>query len=149
MNLSTQKRLAAEILKCGGGRVILDQNSLEEIKEAITKADIRGLISRGVIRKVHSAGVSRARANKAKIQRRKGRQKGYGSRKGKSSARLPRKEVWMAGIRVQREFLSVLKEKGAIGNDAYRNLYLKSKGGFFRSKRHIKLYIQEQGLLKK
>ncbi|GAF81681.1 unnamed protein product, partial [marine sediment metagenome] len=26
----------------------------------------------------------------------------------------------------------------------YRKFYLKSKGGFFRSRRHIKLYLEER-----
>ena len=64
-------------------------------------------------------------------------------------ARLPRKKRWINRIRVQREFLSHLKGKGAIDRKAYRDIYLKSKGGFFRSKRHIKVYIEEHGLGKK
>ena len=43
MKLNTQKRIAATILECSPSRVILDEERLEEIKEAITKTDIRGL----------------------------------------------------------------------------------------------------------
>ena len=42
-----------------------------------------------------------------------------------------------------------LKDKGIVDKKTYRNLYLKSKGGFFRSKSHIKLYINEHKLGKK
>jgi hypothetical protein len=34
-------------------------------------------------------------------------------------------------------------EKNIITKLAYRELYLKSKGGYFRSRRHIKLYLDE------
>ena len=52
----------------------------------------------------------------------------------------------MSNIRHQRSFLKELKEKGIVTKQIFRELYLKSKGGFFRSKRHIKLYIDEHKL---
>ena len=44
--------------------------------------------------------------------------------------------------------MKYLREKEIIEKKVYRDLYLKSKGGFFRSKRHLKLYIDEHGLKK-
>ena len=41
MKLSNQKRMAAEVLKVGESKVIFDPKRTKEIKEAITKADIR------------------------------------------------------------------------------------------------------------
>ena len=55
----------------------------------------------------------------------------------------------MSRIRVQRKFLRNLRAKGVIGKSTYQNIYLKSKGGFYRSKKHIKVYIEERGLGKK
>jgi ribosomal protein L19E len=49
----------------------------------------------------------------------------------------------MNNVRVQRAFLRLLSEKNIITRKAFRELYLKSKGGYFRSRRHIKLYLQE------
>jgi hypothetical protein len=49
----------------------------------------------------------------------------------------------MSLVRVQREFIKLLLSKNIITRQAYRGLYLKSKGGYFRSKRHIKLYLEE------
>jgi large subunit ribosomal protein L19e len=149
MKLKLQKKLAAQLLKCSKKRINLDTTRLEDIKEAITKADIRSLISEGAIKKKPSKNISRVRARKISIQKSKGRRKGKGKRKGKKTARLPKKEAWMERIRTQREFLKELKEKGIIPSLIYQQLYLKSKGGFFRSKRHIKLYIEEHDLVKK
>jgi len=84
--------------------------------------------------------------NTKKVQKKKGRQKGEGSRKGKKKAG---KKEWMNTIRIQRAFLKELRAKKIIDKKIYRNLYLKSKGGFFRSKNHIKLYISEHKLGKK
>lgn len=144
MKLDTQKRLAAQLLKCSKKRVRFDTERLEDIKEAITKADIRGLINDKVITKVHAKGVSRGRARHKLMQKRKGKQKGEGSRKGSRGARLSRKREWINRIRAQRELLDILKEKKVIDGHLYRELYLKSKGGFFRSRRHIRLYLEER-----
>lgn len=149
MKLKLQKRLAADLLKSSKKRISLDTDRLEDIKEAITKADIRSLISEGAIKKKPSKNTSRVRARKIKIQKSKGRRKGRGRRKGKKTARLSKKTAWMERIRTQREFLKELKEKGIITSLIYQQLYMKSKGGFFRSKRHIKLYIEEHNLAKK
>ncbi len=147
MKLDIQKRLAAEILGCSKKRIKLDLERLADIKEAITKADIRNLIKENAIKKIPKKGVSRGRARKRAIQKKKGRQKGEGSRKGGKNARLPKKEAWINRVRAQRLFLKALKDKGVIDSKLYRELYLKSKGGFFRSKRHIKIYLEGKELL--
>lgn len=149
MRLDVQKRLAAAIFECSKNRIKLDENRLDDIKEAITKQDIRTLINQGAVYKMPLKGTSRVRANKIRKQKTKGRQKGHGSRKGKSTARTPKKERWMNLVRLQRTLLKTMKANEIISQKTYRNLYNKSKGGFFRSKRHIKLYIEEHNLAKK
>jgi large subunit ribosomal protein L19e len=148
MELKVQKKLAASVLKCSKSRIRFDSERLDEIKEAITKADIKALIIDKAISRKPVSSTSRFRARKKIVQKRKGRQKGAGSRKGKRTARLPKKRAWINQIRIQREFLKYLRDKKVVGKQVYRNLYLKCKGGFFRSKRHLKLYIDEHGLKK-
>ncbi len=148
MKLSVQKRLAADVLKCSPKRVHLIPERVADIKEAITKADIRGLIAEGLIVEKQKTGVSRARAKHKADQRRKGLQRGPGKRKGKKTAIVPRKEAWMAKIRTQRNFLKELREKGLLEQEDFKALYRKSKGGFFRNKRHIKIYMNEHDLVK-
>lgn len=146
--LNVQRRLAAQILKCGRNRIRFNSASLEEIKEAITKADIKLLINKGIISKKRLLNTSRFWARKRKKQKSKGKQKGFGSRKGKKSARLEPKRVWINKVRLQRRFIKSLRDKNQITTTAYHELYNKSKGGFFRSLRHLKLYTSERGLLK-
>tara|TARA_Y100000310_G_C20342410_1_gene650418 strand:- start:192 stop:632 length:441 start_codon:yes stop_codon:yes gene_type:complete len=146
--MKTQKRLAASILGCSPKKIVFDREQLEEIKEAITKHDMKLLIGRKTVKAKQTKGVSRVRANKILAQKRKGRQKGHGSRKGKSTARLPSKKSWEARIRKQRSFIKELKVKEKIDNKIYRELYRKCKGGFFRNQRHIKVYLQERGVFK-
>jgi len=45
--------------------------------------------------------------------------------------------------------LKDLRDKDLVTKKDYHELYLKSKGGFFRSKRHIKLYLEEHRLIKR
>ena len=148
MNLSNQKRIAARILKVGESRVWMDSTKMSEVKEAVTKNDIRSLISEGIIKAKPVTGVSRGRATKRMTQRQKGRQTQAGSRKGKRTARLPRKTAWILKTRIQRKFLKDLKENQKIEPSTYRDLYRKVKGNFFRSRAHVKLYMQEHNLFK-
>ena len=149
MQLKSQKRIAAQLLKVGKNRVWFDGDRLTEIKEGITKLDIKKLIKELVIQSKPEKSISGFRRRKKYLQKRKGRQKGPGSRKGKATARLPKKKVWMAKVRLQRKLLKRLKDKKILDSKTYGNLYRKSKGGFFRSKRHILLYLKEQGVFKK
>ena len=149
MNLKTKKRIAARVMKCSPKKVKLDTDSFEKIGDAITRADIKALISKSVITKESDTGVSRARAKVRAVQKRKGRGKGPGKRKGKATARLPAKLAWMNKIRSQRTLLNSMRDAGKLSTETFRDLYLKAKGGFFRSKRHINLYIDEHELIKK
>src|SRR3989344_8759784 len=111
MDLKNQKRLAARMLKVGTTRVWFDPSRLTEIKEAITGRDVSSLIKDKAIQSKPKRGVSRGRARKFHEQRKKGRRKGIGSRKGKATARLNPKREWMNNVRLQRKFLKDLKLK--------------------------------------
>lgn len=148
MELKVQKRIAADVLACSPKRVWFDEDHLDEIKEAITKADLRSLINKGVIRIKPAKVTSRGRARHNRRQKSKGRRKGHGSRKGKAGARLARKEAWTNSIRAQRDLIRYLRDKEIISRKDYRMLYSKCKGGFFRSRRHIRIFIEERSLAK-
>lgn len=147
--LIVQRRLAAQILKCGRNRVRFDDERLDEVKEAITKNDIRVLVNNGTISKSRALNTSRFWARRRKEQKSYGKQKGFGSRKGKKTARLNPKRTWINKIRLQRGFIKLLRDNGKITSPDFHELYMKSKGGFFRSLRHLKLYVSEKGYDKK
>ena len=148
MKLRNQKRIAAQLLKVGKKHVQFDQDNLSEIKEAITKADLRSLVGQGVIRLKQYQSQSHSRVKTRAEQKRKGRRKGQGSREGKATARLPSKREWINKVRLQRDLLVFLKEKGMITNKVYREMRAKVKGGFFRTRKHITLYLKEHNLVK-
>jgi len=146
VNLSSQRRIAASVLRCSPKKVHFNPESSAEIKEVITKADMRQMVKDGVISKRAVKGSSKARVRASRKQKQKGRQSGRGSRKGTKTARLPRKEAWMGRVRAQRRLIHSLKQKVELAKAPYRSLYAKIKGGFFRSRRHITLYIKEHDL---
>ncbi len=145
-DLTLQKRLAGDVLSVGPKRIRFDPARLNDIKAAITKTDIRGLVRSGVISAIPVKGVSRVRARKNAVQRSKGLRKGPGSHEGKATARAPGKDLWMAKVRAQRKFLKQLKDDGVLTPASFKQLYRRSKGGYFRSIRHIKLFMNEHNL---
>lgn len=147
--MKLQKRLASEILNCSPKRIHFNTEKLTEIKEAITRRDIEDLVQKEAITMTPARGISRARARKRAEQKRKGRQRGPGAKQGTHKARTDLKLQWIRTIRAQRSFLRYLKDKKQIDKPAFKLLAKKAKGGFFRSKSHIKLYLKEQELTKK
>jgi len=146
MNLRGQKRLAADILKCGVSRVRITES--KDVGEALTRNDIRELIGKGLITKVQKKGQHSGSSKKTLSQKKKGRRSGQGSRKGSSGARNPSKRAWIKSVRAQRKLLTELKDKGQVQGKDYRSLYRKIKGGMFRSKSHMMLYITDHEMLK-
>jgi len=148
MDLKNQRRMASELLKCGVNRVWVDPNRSEDISDAITRADVRILINSGAIAARQKKGVSRGRAEFEKAQKRKGRQSGHGSRRGKKGARKPSKERWMQSIRPIRLKLKELRDTGKIDPATYRIYYLKAKGGVFKSRSHLISHLKSVDILK-
>ena len=58
MNLTTQRRLAASILKVGENRVWIDPNEAEEVSRAITRESVKQLIDQGIIKARPKTGIS-------------------------------------------------------------------------------------------
>jgi len=145
MNLRMQRRLASSLLKCGSERVWLDPAAMEEISEAVTRGDVRSLISSRIIKKKQKKGVSTARAKHRAMQKKKGRRKGQGKRKGAKGARTPKKEHWMKTIRALRSQLRELKTETKIDSTIYRKYYRKANGGMFKSRAHLMAHMKAEG----
>lgn len=139
------KRLAAKILNVGETRIWMDPQQMDRVEAAITREDVKRLIEDGVIRKIPPATPSRGRWRKRRIQRKKGRGRGPGSRKG---PRVEEKELWITRIRSQRRYLKTLKEKMLLDASTYRRIRRLIKGGMFRSVSHLRSYLLDSGLLR-
>ncbi|MBD3209847.1 50S ribosomal protein L19e [Candidatus Micrarchaeota archaeon] len=135
MSMTTVRRLAADILNVGRNRIRISPDGLKDAEGALTRADVKGLIDKGVVTKAKTQG----RASTSKKKRR-----GQGSRKGSASSS---KERWMQKVRAQRKFLQMLIDKGALEKGAKKSLYGKIKSGLFRSKKALLQYLKENKYL--
>ncbi|MHA1200074.1 MAG: 50S ribosomal protein L19e [Candidatus Heimdallarchaeaceae archaeon] len=149
MDVKTQRRIAAKILKIGVNRVKIDPESLPDVALAITREDVRRHIDDGDISKRKIKGISRGRAKAVAAKKKRGQRIGPGSRKGPKYSRLSSKDRWKNKVRAQRKYLKSLRDEEYIDTINYRKLYLQSKGGLFRSVRYLRNYIAEHGLAKK
>ncbi len=133
-NLRSKRELIARYLGVGVDRVWIDPENAEEVLDIDTREDVRILLRRGIVK------VKPVKGQKHVVEKKK---RGYGSKKGKKTARAPRKRLWIERVRAQRKLLRYLRDKGLITRREYRTLYMRVKGGMFRSKAHLLEYIKE------
>jgi len=148
MNLTTQRRLAASILKVGVNRVWIDPEQVDEVSRAISREGVKQLINQNAIKARPQKGISSYRSKKLADQKKKGRRKGRGSIKGAKNARTPKKQAWMSTIRALRKDLKTMRDTEEIDPTTYRKLYRMAKGGAFRSKSYMKTYARDHELIK-
>merc|ERR1719229_1281133 len=132
--LKMQKRLAASVMKCGRRKVWMDPNEGSEIAMANTRVMIRKLIRDGFVirkpKKIHS----RFRARRRKVEKKRGRHLGLGSRKGTANARCSTKGLWIMRLRAMRRLLTRYRIANTIDRKMYHRYYLRAKGGAFKNK---------------
>jgi large subunit ribosomal protein L19e len=151
MNFKKQKQLAARALKVSPKRLKFQAQTADaqrNLKELISRESVRDLLSESTIIKQPTRGNSRTAANRILAQKKKGRRTGHGKRKGTANARLNAKSQWMTKIRALRRQLKLLRDSGKIDTKTYREMYAKTKGNFFRNKRHLMLYLEQNQLIK-
>lgn len=140
--------MAAQLLKVGVSRVHIDPVQYAEVAKAVTKDDVRHLIRKGAVSAPNVKGVPRIGARLRAARKKKGRERGYGRRRGTGSARSNPKTEWIKRARSQRALLRELKDRNALAKGAYRVVYLKIKGGGFRDKGNMLMYLKEKNLMK-
>jgi len=136
MIMENQRRLAAEIMNVGKGKILFDKNKLEDIKKAITRLDIKDLIKEGTI-KVRPNKKSRKKIKK-KIRR------GVGSRRMQPRMR---KTKYIFKIRKLRKYIQRLLNEKVIDKSEKKQLRKMAKAGELRSLRHLQEHLT--GVMKK
>ena len=142
VNLKAKKRLASRVTGVGVHRIKFDSDHLDDIADAITRANIRSLITANTIQIKSFTGTSRGRAQDKKDQRNK-RGTGQGSKQGRKGARVGKKEVYVEKVRALRRLLKIAKDRKDITNPEFWSLYKKVGGNTVRNKAHLRLLIEE------
>ncbi len=132
MQLNKKKELAARTLGVGKERVTFNLNRLAEIKEAITKQDIRDLLqSRAIIvKEIHG---------RKKVEKRK-RRRGAGSIKKKVKFG---KRDYMTTTRRLRKLISRLRKVGNLSHENYLKLRKEIRSRNFKDAVHLKERLNE------
>ena len=132
MNLRNKKKLIGRVLKVGTDRIILDSSRKEEIKEAITRQDIKDLKKERVIK---IRPISGRRKNVKRKTKRRG-----GSVKKKVKKR---KQEYMIITRKLREHLKTSLKKNELTNEEYQNLRKRVKARDIKTVSQLREIVKE------
>lgn len=129
MKLNKKKELAARTLNVGKHRIVFVKTRIEEIKEAITKQDIRDL------HKDKAILIKQIKGRKKVIKRKR---RGPGKIKKKVK---DRKQRYVKETRKLRKILANAKEQGRISGQQVKELRKKIRNRLFKSSSAFKSQI--------
>tara|TARA_Y100000310_G_C20310287_1_gene635929 strand:- start:156 stop:572 length:417 start_codon:yes stop_codon:yes gene_type:complete len=127
MQLNKKKELASRVLGVGKKRIVFNKEALEEIKEALTKQDIKELV------KSNSIFLKEIRGTKKQIKRKTRRRAGSIKKKVNK-----RKKDYMIITRKLRAYISEIRKHGSLSSEEYIKLRKEIRAKNFKSKAHMK-----------
>ncbi len=131
MNLEKKKLLAARTLGVGKDRIGFNAQRLDEIKEAITRQDIRDLmVSKAIF-------VKEVKGRKKAVKRRTRRRSGSIKIKVKK-----KKEEYMTLTRKLRDFAKELRKKGVLSSEQHMTIRKEIRARAFKNKTQLKERIK-------
>jgi len=133
MKLDNKKYFVARTMNVGMSRIVFNKERLNEIKEAITKQDIRDLVRDGAI-------FIKPINGRAKVERRTSRRRAGSIRKKVKNG----KREYMTMTRKLRAYLGELRKQEAITRDQWVTLRKRVRARHFRSKAHMKEEIGQK-----
>ncbi len=144
MTIKFTKRVASQLLSRGVHAIRVNPSAFEEASKAITREDVRRLISAGSIFALKEKHNVSARSKLLKQKREEGRSRGTGSRRGTRKARAG--TGWEKKVRSQRFLLKRLKEMGKLDTVMFNKMYGLVKGNTYSSKAAMLLHLKEEGV---
>jgi large subunit ribosomal protein L19e len=144
MSIKFAKRAASSLLNRGYNSIRIKHESMKEASDALTKEDIRKLISSGVIYATKAKHNLSLKSKMLKKARAEGRRRGAGRRRGTANARSGRK--WEKKVRSQRMLIKELKSMKKIDTKVFNEFYSHIKGNEYATKATVLLHLREQGI---
>ena len=142
VNLRAKKLLVSRMTGVGLKRIKFDSDHLDDVADAITRENVRSLVTANTIKIKGFTGTSRGRARLKKFQKSKRGTK-QGSKKGRKGARVGKKEVYVTKVRSLRWRIKVAKDRKEITNKDFWELYKKIGGNTVRNIAHLRTLIEE------
>lgn len=130
MKLEKKKDFAAKTLGVGKGRLVFNNARLADIKEAITRQDIRDLASQGAITIMDANGRKQHVARK--------RRRGFGSVRKRP---VDKKREYIIITRKLRAFVAHLKIQGKISEEKYEKLRKQIRARAYKSLAQMKEHL--------
>jgi large subunit ribosomal protein L19e len=144
MSIKLARRIGAELLDRGISKVRIKPDRVDDAKKAITREDVRALISSGGIYAIKEKHNMSLYSKTLREKRNKGRARGPGRRKGSAKAR--QSVGYGKRIRGQRRVLAALKKEKMIDNVAFKRYYRLVKGGNFQTKASLLNHLVTEGV---
>ena len=135
MVVESVRRLAADILHVGTNKIRIKPEEIKKAEEALTRADVKGLIKDGIVFALEKQG---------RRKKEKRRKRGHGNIKGRS---IDQKERWMVQVRSQRKYLKGLLASGALTKKNKKVVYGRIKSGLFKNKKTMLAYLKENNMI--
>ena len=135
MKLENKKEFAANVLGVGKGRIIFNKTRLSELKEAMTRQDIKDLFSSGAI---FIAEIKGRRKVEKRITRRRA-----GSRRQPA---INKKMLYATTTRKLRAYVAELRRSEKITKEQFFKLRNEIRASAFKDKAHFKERIKLMGV---
>jgi large subunit ribosomal protein L19e len=135
MKLENKKRFAGKVLGVGKGRIILNKTRLSEVKEAMTRQDIKDLFSSGAISIAEIKG-------RRKVEKRVTRRRA-GSRRQPA---INKKMLYATTTRKLRAYVGELRRSEKITKEQFLKLRNEIRASAFKDKAHFKERIKLIGV---
>jgi large subunit ribosomal protein L19e len=130
MNLRSKKQLAAKTFGVGKSRIAFVNERMEEIKEAITKQDMRNLQKDGAII------IKEIRGRATNVN--KGKRRGIGKVRLKVNTR---KRDYVILTRKLRKVIAESKRNGSLKREEIKEIRKKIRNKLFKSKANLKEHL--------
>ena len=137
MKLENKKLLAAKSLEVGVNRIRFNSERLAEIKEAITKQDIRDLFASGAII------IKEIKGRRAIVRRKRRRGPGHIKKPIRNA-----KRDYITLTRKLRSLIADLRRKETIKDELYWKIRKEIRAHIFKSKAQLKERISAEGAKK-
>lgn len=132
MNLAKKRTLAGKALAIAPSRIRFNDARLSEIKDAITKQDMRDLFASGAL------SIREVTGRKVIVKRATRRRAGSIGLKIK-----PGKREYITLTRKFRRYVAGLRRMSKISNEKYASLRKQIRARVFRNLAHLKEHLQE------